>query len=392
MRVLCAGGGSGGHVTPVLAVINELAKADPDLEVMFVCDKAFYEQARGLMATASVPVEVVTVPAGKFRRYSNTSLYQKIVDLSTHGKNVRDLFKVIGGLSKSVRLLQKFRPDVVFAKGGYVCLPVGYAANFLKIPLVIHDSDARPGLTNRLLARYAAKIATGMPIENYPAYKKSITTQTGVPIGSQFRVYSQAERGAFRQKLGFSTDEPLVVVTGGGLGAMSINRAMMGAAVDLLEQGVQVYHVCGKNNYDRIRGLVPNDERYKLVPFVYQDMHEVLAAADIVVARGSATFMQELAALAKPTIMIPAKLLGDQVKNAVVYKQAEAAVVLSDDEIAEGGVLGQAIRSLLEDTERAKQLADNLHAFARPDAAEQTAALVVEAAKPAKEGSDETAF
>lgn len=359
---------------------------------MFVCDKAFYEQARGLMATASVPVEVVTVPAGKFRRYSNTSLYQKIVDLSTHGKNALDLFKVIGGLSKSVRLLQKFRPDVVFAKGGYVCLPVGYAANFLKIPLVIHDSDARPGLTNRLLARYAAKIATGMPIENYPAYKKSITTQTGVPIGSQFRVYSQAEQGVFRQKLGFSADDPLVVVTGGGLGAMSINRAMIGAAVDLLEQGVQVYHVCGKNNYDRIRGLVPNDERYKLVPFVYQDMHEVLAAADTVVARGSATFMQELAALAKPTIMIPAKLLGDQVKNAVVYKQAEAAVVLSDDEIAEGGVLGQAIRSLLEDTERAKQLADNLHAFARPDAAEQTAALVVEAAKPAKEGSDETAF
>ena len=114
MRVLCAGGGSGGHVTPVLAVINELAKADPDLEVMFVCDKAFYEQARGLMATASVPVEVVTVPAGKFRRYSNTSLYQKIVDLSTHGKNARDLFKVIGGLSKSVRLLQKFRPACVY--------------------------------------------------------------------------------------------------------------------------------------------------------------------------------------------------------------------------------------------------------------------------------------
>ncbi|NCU30800.1 UDP-N-acetylglucosamine--N-acetylmuramyl-(pentapeptide) pyrophosphoryl-undecaprenol N-acetylglucosamine transferase [Candidatus Saccharibacteria bacterium] len=378
MRLLCAGGGSGGHVTPVLAVINELAKTDPSLEVMFVCDKAFFEQAKGLMAHATVPVEIVTVPAGKFRRYSNISLYQKMIDLSTHGKNAVDLFKLMGGLSKSIKLFQRFRPDVVFAKGGFVCLPVGYAANLLKIPLVIHDSDARPGLTNRLLAGYASRIATGMPVENYPTYKKSITTQTGVPIGDKFRIYSQAEQGALRSRLGLASDRPVVVITGGGLGSMSINRAILSGSERLLQRGVQIYHICGKNNYNKLRGLVPKDENYKLVPFVYENMHEILAVADVVVARGSATFMQELAALARPTIMIPAKVLGDQVKNAEIYERANAAVVLSDDAIAQGDTLVLAILELLDNPDYSASISTALHAFARPDAATQVAKLILE--------------
>lgn len=355
---------------------------------MFVCDKAFYEQTKGLMAQSTVPVQVVTVPAGKFRRYSNMPLYQKIVDLSTHGKNAMDLFKVIGGLGKSISLLQSFRPDVVFAKGGFVCLPVGYAAGLLKIPLVIHDSDARPGLTNRLLAKYASRIATGMPIENYPGYDKSITTQTGVPIGDNFRIYSQTEQGVFRSKYGFAPDRPLVVVTGGGLGSMSINRAMLHGSERLMKQGVQVYHICGKNNYDKLRGLVPIDDNYKLVAFVYENMHEILAAADVVVARGSATFMQELAALAKPTIMIPAKLLGDQVKNAAIYERAGAAIILTDDAIAQDDTLVSAIQALLNNPEESARISGALHAFARPDAASQTARLIAEVAKRAR-GYDE---
>ncbi len=333
------------------------------------------------MDQAAVPVRVVTVPAGKFRRYANISLYQKLVDLSTHGKNTIDLFKLIGGLGKSVRVLQRFRPDVVFAKGGYVCLPVGFAAAMLKIPLVIHDSDARPGLTNRLLARYASKIATGMPVENYPSYNKSITRQTGVPIGDDFRIYSSAEQGFFRSKYGFVSDKPLVVITGGGLGAMSINRAVLSSSEILMKRGVQVYHICGKKNYDKLLDRAPQNKNYKLVPFVYENMHEILAAADVVVARGSATFIQELAALAKPTVMVPAKMLGDQVKNAVIYKRAGAAVVLSDDEISQKDVLASAILELLENPNMSAQIAGALHNFARPDAAKQTAQLIIDVSR-----------
>lgn len=349
---------------------------------MFVCDRAFYEQAKGLMERASVSVEVVVVPAGKFRRYSNTSLYQKIIDLSTHGKNTADLFKIIGGLSKSVQLLRKFRPDVVFAKGGYVCLPVGYAAKLLKIPLVIHDSDARPGLTNRLLARFASRIATGMPVDNYPSYDKKITVQTGVPIGDKYRIYSQTEQEVFREKYSFDVNRPLVVVTGGGLGAMSINRAMIDCADRLIEQGIQVFHVSGKKNYDKIRGLLPVDHiDYRLVPFVYEAMHEILAMASVVVSRGSATFTQELSALAKPVIMIPASNLGDQVKNAVIFQQAEAVSMLSDEQIAKPGILLHEILHVIEDSAYAQKISQNLHSFARIDAASKVAELVAEVAQ-----------
>lgn len=348
---------------------------------MFVCDKAFESQAKGLMAeNAIVPVKTQVISAGKFRRYRHLTFWQHLTIPAVVWGNFRDLFKVGWGTLQSVVILMKFCPDVVFAKGGYVCLPIGIAAHLLRIPLVIHDSDARPGLTNSIIGRWATKIGTGSPLENY-SYPADKAHYVGVPIDSAFHPYSSEEQISAKQTLGFDPAKPLVVVTGGGLGAVTINHAMTAIGGRLLESGVNIYHVAGKKNYEATAQAAPHDAGYVTVPFVFKDMSTVLGAADIVVSRASATFAQELAGLAKSTILIPSRALSDQRKNAEVYKDSEAAIVLTDDDIANPDTLYGAISSLLQDAALRSKLAHNLHTFSRPNAAADVAELVVSVAR-----------
>lgn len=381
MKVLCAGGGSGGHVTPVLAVINELNKLDSSLKVTFICDKAFESQSRGLMEHADTTVAVKTVIAGKLRRYHGIPLWKQLLDLPTLLKNLRDVFLVIVGTVQSLSLIMRIKPDVVFAKGGYVCLPVGMAAHLLRIPLVIHDSDTRAGLTSRILSRWATRIGTGAPLQNY-SYPKGISKYVGVPIREEFHPFDESEQRAAKEVLGVTDlTKPLVVVTGGGLGAKTINDAVIAIAPRLLKDGIAIYHVTGKKHFAGLEKRTPRHADYQLVPFVYKDMATVLGAADIVISRGSATFLQELAALKKPVIVVPAEHLSDQVKNAKVFEEAEAALVLSDTTITKRPeALLEAIEVLVNEPAEATHAATQLHTFARPDAAADVAALIMEAA------------
>ncbi len=361
----------------MLAVVNELSKLDTDLQVTFVCDKAFEEQSRGLMSHAAVPVVVKTISAGKLRRYHGIAWYRQLFDLPTTSKNIADISRIMNGFRQSLWLMLRERPDVVFAKGGFVCLPLGLAAKMLRIPLVIHDSDARPGLTNSVLARYADKITTGSPLDNYPSYPKTRSHYTGVPISADFSPLTEEEKRQAREEIGVvDLSKPLVVVTGGGLGAKTINNAVVQNIQHLLEKGIGVYHVTGKRDYNDIVTRAKNHADYQIVPFVYKDMAKVLGAADIVVSRGSATFTQEIAALGKPMIMIPSHVLGDQVKNAEVYEKARAAVVLSDHDITRSTALTDTIIELVEHPEESNAMAERLHAFARPHAAQDVAKAI----------------
>lgn len=378
MKLLAVGGGSGGHVTPVLAVINELAELDDRLSVRFVCDAAFESQSRGLMKHARVPVTVSTIPAGKLRRYHGESVVQRLTDVKTIALNIRDIVKIAAGFCVSLVLLVRWRPDVVCAKGGYVCLPLGLAAWLLRVPLVIHDSDTRPGLTNAILARFARRIATGSPLDNYP-YDKTRSVYTGVPIDASFHPLSEKQQKEAKAAIGvIDLTAPLLVVTGGGLGARSINEAMVRAGEEVVARGIHVYHITGKKHFEDLSHRLPDHPHYIAVPFVYRDMAVVLGAADLVVARGSATFLQELAALAKPVIVVPAAHLGDQVKNAAAYQQAGAVRMLSDAELASSDVLAETIVELMGDSAARRRYAERLHSFAKPHAAADVAAMIVE--------------
>lgn len=336
------------------------------------------------MAHYDDSIRTDTIVAGKLRRYHHLTFLQHLTIPSVLWPNVRDMFLVLAGVLQSIVKLVFWRPDVVFTKGGYVCLPVGWAARLLRIPLVIHDSDAHPGLTNRLLARHATTIATGAPLEyyNYPASK---TQYVGIPIAASFRPYTENERQRLKRELGFSEDRPLIVVTGGGLGAKILNDEVAVHLQAILKM-TNVILISGSEQYDELRAITPQDDpRYQLHAFVSKGMAEMLAAADVVVSRAGATTLLELAALAKPTILVPNGRLtgGHQLKNAKVYSDKNAVIVVNDEHFgsADNHELTDALELILGQPQLQKQLSSAIHAFAKPNAAQDVAKLVVKAAK-----------
>lgn len=333
------------------------------------------------MKQAAVQVNVEVISAGKLRRYSHMPMYQQIFHKDIGIKNLVDTLKISKGFYQSLRLIKKYQPDAVFIKGGYVCLPMGLAAAMRKIPIIIHDSDVRPGLTNKVLSRFAAKIATGAPLENY-SYNKEISEYTGVPIDGKFKPISPVLQREYKKKLGFNADDLLVVATGGGLGARTINQAMVAASKRLIGAGISVFHISGKLQYEEwSQKLDSNLNNYKMVPFVFEDMEKVLGAADIIVARGSATFLQEMAGMAKSVIVIPAQQLGDQLKNAEVFANNNAAKTLTDTEITQSNALEKEIISLAGDEKRRNLYSVNLHKFAKPNAAKDVAKMIKQSIK-----------
>lgn len=381
---MAVGGGSGGHVTPVVAVLRELKTTHPGVELRFWCDKKFLPQARGIMGQFDESIPVDAILSGKLRRYNNLPLWRQLLrPVSIVLPNIRDGFLVLCGFIQSVFKLSTWRPDVIFTKGGYVCLPVGMAARVLGIPLVIHDSDAHPGLTNRILAKWATAIATGAPLKHYP-YPPAISRYVGIPIREGFRKYSDAERRIIKAKLGFSPDVPLTVITGGGLGAKRINDATLSQAKDLIKF-TSVMLISGKEQYDELRVLAPqNEQRFDLRDFVSSGMEDVLGAADVVVTRAGATTMLELAALAKPTIVVPNAFLtgGHQLKNAEAYAENGSIEIINDQELYDNhSILTKVLQKILNNPARLGQMGKLLHDFAKPHAARDVATMILRAAK-----------
>lgn len=381
--MLTVGGGSGGHVTPILAIISELKRSQKDnLEIRFWSDRRFAHQAKQIIQHDNSDVQTKAIFSGKMRRYHNTSWWKQLLDIPTLVQNAGDIILLILGCLQSLVLLIVWRPDVIFTKGGFVCLPVGIVARFLRIPLVIHDSDAHPGLTNRILAPWARAIATGAPLEHY-SYPKSKAKYVGIPINSDFHIFSSDEQKKAKEALGILTNKPLIVVTGGGLGAERINKAVVAIAHKLLPH-VSVIHITGAKQFQQFEDKIPQDPNYKLLPFVSQGMAQLLGAADVVVTRAGATTMLELAALQKAVIVVPNAMLtgGHQLKNAKVYEKENAVIVADELQFQDDpNVLFEEIMLLISDNDLRKKMGERLGKFAKPNAARDTVELIIKTAK-----------
>jgi UDP-N-acetylglucosamine--N-acetylmuramyl-(pentapeptide) pyrophosphoryl-undecaprenol N-acetylglucosamine transferase len=380
-RILVAGGGSGGHVTPVVSVLHELKDRHPNLEIRYWCDEHFAPQAQSIISEFDPNLRIETVMAGKFRRYQNMSKLQHLLTPSVIFPNTRDAFLVLLGIGQSLFRLLFWRPDVVFTKGGYVCLPIGIAAWILRIPLVIHDSDAHPGMTNRALAPLAKRIATGVPLEHY-SYPASKAVYVGIPIDPIYRRIDSEDKSKLKKKLGFDSARPLTVFTGGGLGSQQINMAVATHLKELLEF-TNVLLLSGANNYDELRTLTPlDDPRFMLKSFL-PGLHEVFGAADVVVSRAGATALLELAALGTPTIIVPSKRLLWQVKHAQVFADRRAVLVLDEATFENPGdqSLVEVLKKVVTSKSIRDELSKRLHAMARPHAASDMAAMIERVAR-----------
>lgn len=347
------------------------------------CDRKFRRQAVETMHRVDDSLRVDTILSGKLRRYHSLSLWKQLLRFRTIVlPNIRDGFLIAGGTVQSFVKLIAWRPDVIFCKGGFVCLPVGLAARVLRIPVVLHDSDAHPGLTNRILSRWARAIGTGAPLENYP-YPETIARHVGIPVDDRFRKYSAKERQAFKQALGFDDSRPLIVLTGGGLGAHSINNATAAVLDDLL-RFTNVLLISGTHQHREIAQKTAGHDatKFQLHAFVGKKIVETLAAADLVVARAGATTLLELAALAKPSILVPNPYLtaGHQIKNAEVLVRESAGVILEDTSLVEmPNKLVDTVSALIMNPDELKRMSRAIHSFAKPHAASDMAEMILAA-------------
>ncbi|PEL13260.1 undecaprenyldiphospho-muramoylpentapeptide beta-N-acetylglucosaminyltransferase [Bacillus sp. AFS017336] len=307
--IVFTGGGSAGHVTPNIAIINELSKDEWDIR--YIGSKKGIEKE--LINKIDVPYYGIS--SGKLRRY---------IDF----ENVVDLFRVLKGCLDARKVLKKLKPSLVFSKGGFVSVPVIIAASTLKIPIYIHESDMTPGLANKISQRFATKIFTSFEeAKNY--FPKSKTTSIGSPIRKEL-LNGSRKKGI--DYLNFKSYLPIITVMGGSLGAKKINETVRDSLKELTKN-YQIVHLCGKGNVDE---SLQNIERYKQFEYVHDELADLLAASQMIITRGGSNAIFEFLALHKPMLIIPLtknQSRGDQILNAKSFKEKGYALMLEEEDL-----------------------------------------------------------
>lgn len=375
--MLLTGGGTGGHITPLLAVAHELKLLEPNSEVIYVGE---HRGKFGHLTDGQQDIDGVhTVFAGKFRRYHGQSWLRRLFDIKTILLNIRDLFYLLIGIVQSWFLIGRLKPNVIFLKGGFVGVPIGVAARLRQVPFMTHDSDALPGLANRLVGRWARLHATALPADNY-SYPRADVRHVGVLVSPDYAPVQPQTLNDWRQELDLPTTGQILLITGGSLGASRLNRAVIDIIDKLLQDnpGLYIVHQVGKGKIGEYRSYT--NERLRILEFL-RPMHKYTAVADAVVTRAGANTLAELGVQGKACIVVPNPQLtdGHQTKNAQQLSQKNAVIVVSEDELPAG--LDQAIRDLLNDTEKQTQLGEQFKRITIPDAAHKLAKLIQELAE-----------
>jgi len=363
--ILIAGGGTGGHTSPGLAVAPLLAARG--LGCAWIGSRTGLEARR--VPEAGIPY--YAIPTGKLRR---PFAWRNVVDL---------LVRVPAGVVAAFTILGRLRPGVVLATGGYVAVPVMLAAAARGIPIVLHEQTAVPGLASRLGARLARRVAVTFAASagHFPARKVVLT---GNPLRPELRGGAPADAAA---RFGLDAALPLVYVTGGAQGAQRINRAVGETLGPLLERA-QVIHQCGDNPATGDRAWLEARRaalsealrrRYAVVPWVGAELAGIYAAAALVVARAGAGTVNECCQLGLPALYVPLPgTRGDeQTANARLVERAGGAVVLPQAGLTPVRLLAE-VQALLADPARLKEMGERARALAVPDAAERLVALLLE--------------
>ncbi|SDB61093.1 undecaprenyldiphospho-muramoylpentapeptide beta-N-acetylglucosaminyltransferase [Butyrivibrio sp. INlla16] len=326
-KIVLTGGGTAGHVTPNMALIPELK--EKGYEICYIGSHTGIEKK--LIADFHIPY--YSISTGKLRRYFDP-------------KNFSDPFRVMKGFVEARQLLKKIKPDVIFSKGGFVSVPVIRAASTLGIPCILHESDMTPGLANKLSFSSAKTICCNFPetLELLPANKAVLT---GTPIRKELL---KGSREMGKKICGFKDDKPVIMVTGGSLGAQSINETIRYALPRLLPH-FNIVHLCGKDKMDNLK---LNMEGYKQFEYVKNEMKDIFAMADVVVSRAGANAICELAALRKPNVLVPLSAKssrGDQIINARSFEKQGFSVVIDNEELDED-ILVESIFDVYEHREK----------------------------------------
>ena len=419
MKVLLTGGGTGGHLIPLLAVVSELKKLSKEKEtarpefLLLTSDSEFNENI------SDAGIQIKTIKAGKLRRYFSW-------------KNFADIFKIPIGIIQSLYYIYKFKPDVVFSKGGFTSIPPVVAAWILRIPIITHESDIIPGLANKIIARLSSKILISFSAaEKY--FNKNEIILTGNPVRDDI---TKGKKENALKFFDLSSDLPTILIFGGSQGAQKINEMVLKILPDLIER-CQVIHQCGTKNYDKIKSEIKNlsprrnlsaepacrtgrdcdeqtrdplqslpvrqagsaerlqrggsegilkikntvdnlnlenPERYKLYSYLDKKMKDAYAIADIVVSRAGANSISEIAVLGKPNILIPlsTSAANHQFKNAEFFVKKGASLLINET-VSSSDDLLNCILKILSDKNLRDEMKNALQDLSPQDSARRIA-------------------
>ena len=323
-RIILTGGGTAGHVTPNIALLPSLKELGYDVHYI----GSYNGIEKELIEQLGIPYHGIS--SGKLRRYFSL-------------QNFTDPFRVLKGFGEARKLIKVLDPDVIFSKGGFVSVPVVMAGKQCKVPTICHESDMTPGLANKLSIPSATKVCCTFPetLEHLPKEKAVLT---GSPIRQEL-LTGDAE--AARAFCGFKDNKPVIMVVGGSLGAVPVNKAVRAILPELLKE-FNVIHLCGKGKLDE---SMTNLEGYVQHEYIKDELKDLFALSDIVISRAGANAICEFLALQKPNLLIPlsaAASRGDQILNAHSFERQGFSIVIEEEALT-NELLLKSVKKLYEE-------------------------------------------
>ena len=349
MKVLFTGGGTAGHINPALAAAGYLLKKEPDAQILYVGNKGGMEER--LVPQAGYPIQTVHI-SGFQRKLTPKNLW----------RNAQTVVRVFTATAEAKKILREFAPDVCVGTGGYVCGPVIREAAKLGIPCVVHESNAFPGVTIRMLAKSVKTVMLAVPDAKKYFDASVHCVVTGNPVRGEVLA---AQREESRKALGLD-DRPVVLAFGGSLGASAVNRAAAYMLAQSAKEG-KYQHIHGYGSHDekfleecREFGLdVNRSPQIRLLEYI-DNMPQCLSAADLVISRAGAMTLTEIEAKAKASLLIPSPNVAEnhQFHNAMALVQRGAAEILEEKDLT-GQALWEKVQAILSDPERLRSLGEN---------------------------------
>ncbi|SHH12346.1 undecaprenyldiphospho-muramoylpentapeptide beta-N-acetylglucosaminyltransferase [Tepidibacter thalassicus] len=350
MKVLISGGGTGGHVYPAIAIANKLKEEIKEVEILFVGTKNGIENE--IVPKSGYELRTITVQG--FRRKISID-------------NIKRVFKLLKGLEQSRRIIKNFKPDIVIGTGGYVCGPVVFNAAINKIPTVIHEQNAFPGITNKILSKVVDKILISFEDAKKYFKDRDNVVLTGNPVRKEILHSNKLNS---RRKLGIAEDKKMVLSVGGSGGSKKLNDSMISIIRNFIKEDIQFIHVTGKNHYEDFINSIGDVNLkgfQKIVPYL-DDMANALAACDLVICSAGAITLAEVTALGKPSIVIPKAYTAEnhQEFNAKSIEKKGAGIAILEKHLTPYK-LNETIFKILGDREKLKNMENNSKLIGNPD-------------------------
>jgi len=369
-KILFTGGGTAGHIFPIIAVVRELNRLGVEADYIYLGPKDDFAS----ILLSQEGIKVRTISAGKIRRYLTfKSFFQNAADV---------VFKIPFGFVQSFLYLLFVRPKIIFSKGGYGSLGPVLCGRFLLIPVVLHESDVAPGLANKFLSKFVKKVLVSFPLPQTEYFAAEKMVSVGNPIRRELLQGSKEKAAKLFELTG---EKPVILIIGGSQGAQVINDLILNILAQMLES-FELIHQTGEKNYKQVKAearVVINEEKsryYHPIAFLKEvELRDAYAAADLIISRAGSGSIFEIAALGKPSILIPLSNSAQdhQVKNAYAYGDRGAAIVMEEANLAPHFFL-ERLKSLFANPEELKKMSESAKKFAKPESAKVVAEYILE--------------